>query len=391
MRNLAAMAGAIAMMAQACLTLAWGPHAGQAPFVVMASAGAGIFGAAFFLSWAAEAAQIDIPASLSFAFLAFIAVLPEYAVDIYFAWQGGKDPVYTQYATANMTGANRILIGVGWPLVMAAYALRSRQATIELDQSQRTELRFLLLATLYCFLIPIKGTLGLFDSVVLVGIFIAYLKSAASGDLIEPELAGPAETIGGLPEARRRLTVAVMFAVAAMTIVWAAEPFAESLLGVGRRLDIEEFVLIQWLAPLASEAPEFIIAVLFALRLKPASGFATLLSSKVNQWTLLIGALPMAYALSAGTGEAIPLGARQSSEILLTGAQSLFAVVLLAPMKFSRLSALALALLFTAQLVMPSADVRTAFVWIYLGIAAAIVATSSRHRRALGALLTNKS
>src|SRR6267142_2134741 len=75
--------------------------------------GVGIFGAAVLLSWAAEAAQVDIPQSLALAFLALIAVLPEYAVDMYFAWQAGKDPTYTQYATANMTGANRLLIGFG--------------------------------------------------------------------------------------------------------------------------------------------------------------------------------------------------------------------------------------------------------------------------------------
>ena len=47
-------------------------------------------GAAFILSWAAEAAQLDISAGLAIAVLALIAVLPEYAVDFVFAWQGGN-------------------------------------------------------------------------------------------------------------------------------------------------------------------------------------------------------------------------------------------------------------------------------------------------------------
>ena len=66
------------------------------------------------LSWAAEVAQLDIPQALALALLALIAVLPEYAVDMYFAWMAGKNPSYTAFATANMTGANRLLIGVGW-------------------------------------------------------------------------------------------------------------------------------------------------------------------------------------------------------------------------------------------------------------------------------------
>ena len=52
--------------------------------------GLAIVGAAFILSWAAEVAQLDISAGLAIAVLAFIAVLPEYAVDIVFAWKGGN-------------------------------------------------------------------------------------------------------------------------------------------------------------------------------------------------------------------------------------------------------------------------------------------------------------
>ena len=51
--------------------------------------GLAIVGAAFLLAWAAEAAQLDISAGLAIAVLAFIAVLPEYAVDMVFAWKGG--------------------------------------------------------------------------------------------------------------------------------------------------------------------------------------------------------------------------------------------------------------------------------------------------------------
>ena len=44
--------------------------------------GLGILSAAFLISTGAEAAQHDIPAALSVALIAFIAVLPEYAVDL---------------------------------------------------------------------------------------------------------------------------------------------------------------------------------------------------------------------------------------------------------------------------------------------------------------------
>src|ERR687895_2927882 len=115
------------------------------------SSGVAIFGAAFMLSWAAELAQKDIPQALAIALLALIAVLPEYAVDMYFAWQAGKDPTYTAFAMANMTGANRLLIGVGWAAVVLTYWLKSGKKAVELESSHKIEIFYLGLATLYSF------------------------------------------------------------------------------------------------------------------------------------------------------------------------------------------------------------------------------------------------
>src|SRR4051812_12034077 len=78
--------------------------------------GIAIVGAAFLLSWAAEAVQLDFSQGLALALLALIAILPEYLVDANFAWLAAEDPSYAGYALANMTGANRLLIGIAWPL-----------------------------------------------------------------------------------------------------------------------------------------------------------------------------------------------------------------------------------------------------------------------------------
>ena len=364
--------------------------AGDEALVVALAAGAGIFGAALALSWAAEVAQLDIPAALAFAFLAFVAVLPEYAVDIYFAWQAGTDPAYVSYATANMTGANRILIGVGWPVVILAYWWRSSNNHIELSRGQNTELRYLLFATVYSFVIPLKGTLSVVDTVVLSALFLAYLSAVARSEVIEPELGGPAEQLGRLAPLPRRLATVFLFAAAGVTIFAAAEPFAEALLEVGAETGIEKFVLVQWLAPLASETPEFIVAVIFALKLKPQAGFATLLSSKVNQWTLLIGALPVAFSLSAGEIGPLVLDHRQNQEILLTAAQSLFAVVLICGRRFSAAQAGVLAFLFIVQLVWPDPLVRRAFVVVYLA-GAVVLGLGATRRKALGALVLGRA
>src|SRR5258708_14316812 len=77
--------------------------------------GLAIVGAAFAMSWGAEAAEHDIPRALALTVVALLAVFPEYAVDIVFAVKAGQDPTFTPYAAANMTGSNRRLLRLGWP------------------------------------------------------------------------------------------------------------------------------------------------------------------------------------------------------------------------------------------------------------------------------------
>src|SRR5215467_8587677 len=143
------------------------------------ASGAAIFGAAFLLSWATEVAQLDIPRALALSILALVAVFPEYAVDVYFAWRAGRDPSYTAYATANMTGSNRLLIGVGWAVPVIAFALRTGRRSVVLPREQAVEVNYLAVATLYSFVIPAKGTLALYDTAILFVLFVAYSWAAA--------------------------------------------------------------------------------------------------------------------------------------------------------------------------------------------------------------------
>lgn len=350
------------------------------PYWEALSSGFAIFGAAFLLSWAAELAQLDIPQSLALAVLALIAVLPEYAVDIYFAWQAGKDPMYVAYATANMTGANRLLIGVGWAAVVIAFWLKTGVRVVKLAKDQKAEIIALAVATLYSLVIPLKGTLSWIDAVCLLAVFAVYMLIASRAQMVEPELEGPPEMIAHFVTPVRRAITLLFFTYAGFAIFIAAEPFAEGLLASGRTLGVEEFLLVQWLAPLASESPEFIVAILFALRGNPQASMRTLVSSKVNQWTLLIGMLPLAYSLSHGELAAMHLDARQVEEILLTAAQSLFAVVIIASFTFSLGEALTLFVLFISQLFFLSTEARFLYSIAYLGLAAALVVSIRENR-----------
>ncbi len=158
-----------------------------------------------------------------------------------------------------------------------------------------------------------------------------------------------------------------------------AKPFADNLIGAGTQLGIDRFLLVQWLAPLASEAPEFIIATIFAARGKGDAAIATLISAKVNQWTLLIGSLPVAYMLGGGSA-AMHLDGRQIEEIVLTAAQTLMGVTLLLGLRFQRWAAWALLGLFVVQFPLTSTDGRLALSGVYAVIA---LVALIRYRREL--------
>src|SRR5436189_2574183 len=300
---------------------------------------------------------------------------------MYFAWQAGKDPSYAQYATANMTGANRLLIGFGWAAVVICYFIKTRKPAVELEPSHSMEVSYLTVATAYSFLIPLKGTLSWVDTAVLLAIFGFYMAAASRAGMEEPELGGPSELIGALPATPRRLITIGLFVIAGLTIFFAAEPFAEGLLATGRAYGVEEFILVQWVAPLASEAPEFIVAILFALRGNPGASIGTLISSKVNQWTLLIGMLPLAYSASSGHVAAMSLDRRQVEEVLLTAAQSFFGVAVIANLRFSLLEALVVATLFASQLFFTSPSVRYVHAIVYIALTVLLLATNRENRR----------
>ena len=333
--------------------------------------GLAIIASAFLLAWGAEAAQVDISAGLSIAVLAFIAVLPEYAVDMVFAWKGGHafkahgasclakgstDESPCSLALANMTGSNRLLIGIGWALVvgLAWWQWRKRgmvDREIRLERTNSVEIAYLAVASSYALTLPLKKTLTLIDGAVLVAIFIAYTVRIAKAPSEEPHLLGPAKLIGELPTRQRRSAYIALLLFAAFVILACAESFAEALVDTGKAFGISEFLLVQWLAPLASEAPELLVAGMFAWRLNTSGGLSTLVSSKVNQWTLLVGTLPVVFAFASGSLHGLPLDGTQREELFLTGAQAAFAVAVLASLSLSVREGIMLFVLFWAQFI----------------------------------------
>lgn len=354
------------------------------PVAALVIYGAAVVAASFILAWAAEAAQMDVSGGLAIAVLALIAVLPEYAVDLYYAYISGRVPEYSQYAAANMTGSNRLLMGLGWPVVVLIALAVARKTSgrptnlLSLEPSNRIELGFLMVAGVVAFVIPASGHIHLVLGIALLAWFGFYLFTISRGEAEEPDLVGTAAAIGMLPKHMRRSTVVTMFIMAASVILLCAEPFANSLVSAGTQLGVDQFLLVQWLAPLASEAPEFIIAAIFAARGKGTAAIATLISSKVNQWTLLIGSLPIAHLVGGG-GYSLVLDSRQIEETLLTATQTMMGVALILALRFHRGTAWALLALFIIQFPITSTHGRLILCGVYGVLAIVGLIVNRRH------------
>ena len=182
-------------------------------------------------------------------------------------------------------------------------------------------------------------------------IYVLYLRRLSGAPTHEPHLVGPSAYIGSLPKRARRIINYAMFVVAAGVILLCAEPFAESIIELGEAIGVSEFLLVKWIAPTASEAPELLVATLFAWRLASRTGLGALISSKVNQWTLLVGTLPIVFSIFAGVLHGLPLDSVQRVELFVTAAQSVFAVAIVASRTVSRTEAWVMLGLFVAQLV----------------------------------------
>ena len=225
--------------------------------------------------------------------------------------------------------------------------------------------------------IPFKDTISLVDFGVLLVIFAVYIWRLSKLPAEEPHLVGPAKAIAALSRGARRAVTIVMGVAAAVVVLLVAEPFAEALIETGTELGIDEFLLVQWLAPLASEAPEFVVVAIFAWRGATTAAMGTLVSSKINQWTLLVGMLPLIYSIALGEPSGLPLDDRQKDELLLTAAQTLAAVAFMLDRRLGWRGASVLAVLFVAQFFLR--DHVTAFTYVYFAIAIVVTIAQRVH------------
>ena len=111
--------------------------------------------------------------------------------------------------------------------------------------------------------------------------------------------------------------------------------------------------MLQWIVPIATEAPELVVAFVLLTHGRGGQSLAVLLAGAVSQYTLALGTLPLAYQLGLGGGP-LPLPGRERIELFLTVGVALYAVASLIMLRLSRGDSAMMLVLFTAQFLLPS-------------------------------------
>jgi cation:H+ antiporter len=338
------------------------------------------------IAWAAESAQFFVAQGVALAILAWLQTLPEFAVEAVLAW---KQEV--ELLMANLTGALRLLTGLGWPMIYAVAAIFHRRRTghrmneIRLKNEHCVEVIGLFAALAWGFVVWSKEALGLVDAAVLIAVYCFYLWVLRKMPVADAEDVGDLDRIPRAivkaPRNKRIAAIAALFIAGGGLIYFSAEPFLASLLAVSTLIGIPNFVFIQWVAPFISEFPEKVSAFYWARTVERAPmALMNMISSNINQWTLLMAMLPIVFSMSRGAPSFIPLDGQQELELVLTLGQSLLGAVFLLHMRLIWWQAAGLFLLWAVQFAFSAAvhDVVTVAYFVWAAVEVMLLAVKRR-------------
>ena len=340
------------------LLLSAAPIAAESPLSILWT-GPAILVASIMIAWGAEAAQFFMSQGFALVILAWMQCLPEFAVEAVLAWHKQN-----HLLIANLTGAIRLLTGLGWPMIYAtaAFAFRRKNkramGQIEVDGVQSVQIIGVLVCLLYVTVLCFKNSLTVWDAVVLMAIYAAYLLllrriPAEGGEQVE-DLGRIPKAVVQAPRLTRIVSIFLLFGAGGALIFFAAEPFVGSLFAISTAFGVSQFVFIQWIAPFISEFPEQVSAFYWARSIDRASlALMNMVSSNITQWTALAASLPIVLSLSHGTPTPIVFDEQQSREMWMTLGQSLLGIFFLLEMRLRWWQAAGLFALFAASLALP--------------------------------------
>jgi len=319
-----------------------------------------ILASAFLIGWGAEAAQTFLPRALALSLLAWLQTLPEFAVEATIAWNQQRDLMI-----ANLTGSLRLLVGLGWPMVFFVHfvseRLRSKRYAWELKLPDEDSLSvlFVFLGAIYFVAVLVKKSLTSLDSGFLILLYLLYLYFSMRLPISEVEeeddLPWVPRQVARWSAVPRGLGVFSLFAVGGVGLYFSSHPFITTLEKWAVGWGISAFVFVQWVAPFLSEFPEKLTAFNWARQKNKAPmAVINMVSSNINQWTMLAAMIPLVFSLSLGHWEPVKLDAMHREELALTLLQSLVGGVILLDLRFHFIEASLLLGLWALQFFIPA-------------------------------------
>lgn len=340
-----------------------------------------IVAASLLLSWSAETAQFMISQGLAIAIIAILQILPEFFVEAVIAWNKN-----ISLMLANFTGSNRLLMGLGWPSIFFIYYyvnyIKHRKRPprdISLKKEHILEILTLFAGCLYFIKILLTNKITVFDAFVFLLIFIYYFWALSK---LPPEheenikdLFAPAKVLAENKNKKNKIIyVAILLIISGVTFIFVTHPFLESMKHLSVFLGVSTFLFVQWIAPFLTEFPEKLTSYYWASRMRLAPmGLLNMISSSVNQWTLLVAMVPIVYSLSSRALMHIPLDAQLNHEVLLTVIMTFYGVVCLSKFKLTRANAMVIFSFWLAQFLFPETRLHVAAAFLFFTVVEIII------------------
>jgi cation:H+ antiporter len=181
------------------------PAGGALPApIAMIGLGAALVGASLLLSWAADAAEVEISGGMVLAGITLVTVLPELIVEVHFAYTQ-----QTSLVSANRTCATRLLLtGATAMPVLGAWLLARRgqqapSAAYRLAPARRVDLAVLFVAAVYGILLALLGRISLVDGFLLVALYLFYVRRIGGTPDEPPAVVGVSAGLAALPPQQR--------------------------------------------------------------------------------------------------------------------------------------------------------------------------------------------
>lgn len=349
-----------------CVVARGGESFGLEPMMIAVAAFAAVIAASMLMSWGAEAGEFLISQGAIVAIIALLQVLPEFMVEAVIAWD-----LDTPNMLANLTGSNRLLMGLGWPMIytvaMVSHFVKTKRrlGPIELRPEHAIEVWALILSSGYFLVILWRGSFVWWDGVILIAFYIAYFilltRLPAEEEEGKEELLAPSAVLVDFPKRTCLGLITALLALGGFAMIAVAHPFVDAMKHVAGRFQIPQFFFVQWVAPFLTEFPEKVTAFYWAKRVTRANvALLNMVSSKVNQWTLLAGMVPLVYSASMaykGKGgfftSPVPIS-DHAIEVWLSLAMTMYGAATLLKRRFTGLNCLVLFSLWFIQFVNPT-------------------------------------